>query len=546
MSGEPDLPRELARLRRHAALLEGMLDVKTQELSLINQELEQRVETRTAELREALTAANAADEAKRSFLSHVSHELRTPLQAINGLAEVIESTTAEARTRERIAVVHASGLHMLSLVEQLLDLSWLDRDEMPLDQRPTSIGTLIGGATSLLGVKAAAKGLAMQCELGDLPGPVLADATRLREVLLNFAGNAIKYTTEGAVTIGCRAVADGDGVTLHWRVADTGCGMDAETLANVFEPFYQARDTYRREHGGAGLGMAISRRIVQAMGGEVRVESEVGRGTTVQFTTRHTLAASAPTPPPSSSAAAALRPGVRMLVVDDQPANCLVAEAVLGLLGGQVETLCDAEAARERATEAFDVLIFDYHMPKLDGCELVRGLRAAGVRTPALLATADATDATRAAAAAAGFDGLLLKPFDVARAGAAIAGVLANGPGEVAAAPLPSPPPPAADEALFAVAATVARLGGHVAILQACVAAYLESAPEVLAQLQRREHVRRAAHALKGSAANVGAELLAACARRVEQGDDGPLDDGELFALAERSDAAMRAWLADA
>jgi signal transduction histidine kinase/HPt (histidine-containing phosphotransfer) domain-containing protein len=532
---DPVLEARLERHKQKIRLLEDLIETKTRELYLANQELEQRVAERTRDLQAALAAAEEASRAKQAFVAHVSHELRTPLHAIRGMAEALTPRLADPDSRSMIRTLTSSGDHMLRLVNQLLDLSWLGRDEMPLDEEPADLATMAQDVVSALAATAAPKGIEVRGSVSGAWLLVHVDPTRMREILLNFGGNAVKFTHRGSVEIRGEASEEGGLVVVRWTVADTGCGMDPATVARVFEPFFQSRDTYRREHGGAGLGMAISRRLVQAMGGEVEVESAVGTGTCVRFTTRHRRAEAVV----ARSATPAPLPALRVLVVDDQPANCQVAEAILGMLGCVAVSTRDPAHGLELAeAERFDLWLVDYHMPRLDGVEWIRRRRAAGDRTPAFLVTADLTSSARVAAADAGADLLVPKPYGAAELRQAIASIGAS----------PAPPPPEASPTepevrWFDLEGALARMGGQIPTLRAVSEAFLESLPELLADLDAPGDPKAPAHALKGSAATVGASRLAEIAYRVEKGDHAPLRSGELARAAEETRRRMGAWV---
>lgn len=537
----------IAHLQRQVEQLEATVAARSRELEVAHRELEQRVDARTRELAAALERAEAASAAKQAFLAHMSHELRTPLHAINGMAGVLLAGATGEHER-RLGVIGAAGAHMLRLVNQILDLSWLSRDEMPMQLEAVAVAQIVDEVVAACDVPAAQKGLRVRACVDAVPPFLLADAMRLREVLLNFLGNAVKFTQQGLVSLHVASAEVDSEHVLDWVVEDSGCGMDAATVARVFEPFFQAKDTYRREHGGAGLGMAIARRIVQAMGGDVTVESEPGVGTRVRFTTRHGVPALAADEPADARRGAAAVRGRRVLVIDDQEANCLVAEAVLAQLGcAAVVTQLPADGIARARREPFDLLLVDYHMPGIDGCEVVARLRGAGVRVPMLLATADLTAGALEVAATAGCDGVIGKPFSAEELGARMAQALgAHGEADAMEPPAPAPATAAArpEATLFDAADALARLGGNRKILTRVLGVFLASLPESLAALRAGGgDVRQAAHALKGSAGSVSAKHLAELARAVEGGEQWPLASGDLERAAAATAAAIRAWL---
>jgi signal transduction histidine kinase/CheY-like chemotaxis protein len=374
---------------------------------------------REAELVEAVRAAEAAAEARTTFLANMSHEIRTPMNGVLGLARVLVDEAEAPAQRELAQTILASGQGLLHILDDILDLSKLDAGALHMAPAPTQPRALIEEVRRLMRVKADEARLWLDVDVAEpLPPWVAIDGHRVRQVLTNLLGNAIKFTERGGVTI---RASHGAG-RLRVAVEDTGIGMTPEGLARAFRPFEQADGSTARRFGGTGLGLAICRRLCELMGGEVWARSAPGAGSTFTFEVAAPLAeapvgAEPPALAPPSSA--------RVLVAEDNRVNQLVARRLLAKLGAEVEVVTNGrEAVEILHREPFDLVLMDLQMPEVDGLEATRRIRAmSGARssTPIFALTASAMEKERRACAAAGMDGVLTKPIEIDALGRTLA-----------------------------------------------------------------------------------------------------------------------------
>jgi signal transduction histidine kinase/ActR/RegA family two-component response regulator len=369
------------------------------------------------ELEAARRKADAASAAKSRFLANMSHEIRTPLNGVLGTGRLLQETRLDTEQRHLADTVVSSGEALLELLDGVLDLSKIEANSMSLESIPTDLSRIAGDVVGLMGAKAGEKGLALQVEWLS-PGPfwILGDPTRLRQILLNLVGNAIKFTAQGGVTVSV-GLTDTD-TTLS--VADTGIGIDPARIPDLFEEFTQADTTTTRQYGGTGLGLAITHRFVLLMGGRITVESTPGAGTvfTVSIPSGRCEA------PPASEAVESLRlDGLRVLVAEDHPVNQLITRKMLERAGCEVTIVEDGAKAVQIADRArFDVVLMDCHMPVLDGFAAARAVRdREGVGLPIIALTAAATTDDQKRCFAAGMDDYLTKPVSLVDLTAALA-----------------------------------------------------------------------------------------------------------------------------
>jgi len=443
--GQPvrDASGRIVRVR--GAILD-ITERKFAELALADQQqnLEALVRERTAELATALDAAEAANRAKTSFLANMSHEIRTPMNAIIGLTQVLLDEVGDPGARGRLGKVDAAAQHLLGIINDILDLSKIESGRATLEQADFTLGTIVGNALDMVRQRAAAKGLALVHELDPaLPERLHGDAMRLQQVLLNFLGNAVKFSDRGQITV--RALAqpghehddaagegsgagpgDGPAIWLRLEVQDEGVGLSEAQRERLFQPFSQADETTARRYGGTGLGLAIVQRLALMMGGEAGVESRPGQGSRFWVTARlaPATAATAPAAPPGEpleSTADALRlrhAGARVLLADDDPVNQLVVQALLERVGLNVDAVGGGAEAIERvAAQPYALVLMDMQMPVVDGLAATRAIRAlpGGARIPIIALTANAFGEDRQRCLAAGMDDHLGKPVEVSR-----------------------------------------------------------------------------------------------------------------------------------
>ena len=366
-----------------------------------------------AELRQARDAAEQAAVVKAEFLANMSHELRTPLTSILGFTALAAAESDMPDTARRyIDRVSTASKALLTLVNDVLDFSKLEAGEIRFEPRPVDMAVLAKEVLELFGQQAAAKGVALTLDLADgMPPAVAVDSDRLRQVLINLVGNAVKFTGEGEVRL--EVGYDPDAELLSASVIDTGPGIEADRRSQLFQRFSQVDGSSTRTFGGTGLGLAICKGLIEAMGGEIGVETEVGKGSRFWFETPAPTvdAVEAAT---ASASVAALSLGNRFLVVDDNPANRALVRAILTTLGADIVEAADGHEGVKAAMELpFDVILMDMRMPGLSGEEAVAQIRSGGPNAacPIIAFSASADPRQLDRLRRLGFDGCLSKPF---------------------------------------------------------------------------------------------------------------------------------------
>ena len=371
----------------------------------------------TARAREEAEAkALEASQAKSAFLAMMSHELRTPMNGVLGLAHALRSTKLDAQQAGYLEMIEESGHGLMTILNDILDLSKIEAGKLPLEVAPFDIRKLALQTRAVWSESARLKGLDLVLEVGPGTPPwVIGDAARVRQILMNLVSNALKFTEAGRVVI--RLDAEDEG-RVCVAVSDTGIGMSAEQIDRAFTPFAQGDPTIARRFGGTGLGLSICRQLAELMEGDIGVSSDPGVGST--FTARLRLPATAApaTPRMSTPSPAPLLAGARVLVVDDNVVNQMVARAILEAVGAAVAVAGDGHAALARLRiEDFDVVLMDVHMPGMDGVEAVRRIRAGEVGRsdlPIVALTADAMAGDSERLIAQGFDDAHPKPVQPA------------------------------------------------------------------------------------------------------------------------------------
>jgi len=406
----------VAGFTRRAAVTELLVAQRTAELQAANRDLE------AASIR-----AQSANRAKSEFLAHMSHEIRTPMTAILGYAELMQDENAgDIERRECVATIRRSGEHLLTIINDILDFSKVEAGKIEIERMACSPRSIAADVESIMRARALEKGLTLRVEIDpSVPQAVWTDPTRVRQVLMNLVGNAVKFTNQGSIRVALRGHNLGPLWQLTFSVTDSGIGMDDAALARLFQPFSQADSSMSRRFGGTGLGLAISRRLAQLLGGDLSVTSKPGVGSTFEFifTTAEADAAQLPqpfsTPHPTVSAAQPARlTGLRILLAEDGHDNQRLIRTFLTREGANVTLVENGRDALNAALQAketgqpFHIVLMDVQMPMMDGYTATRTLRTAGYSGPILALTAHALQSDYEASLAAGCNDHLTKPIN--------------------------------------------------------------------------------------------------------------------------------------
>jgi signal transduction histidine kinase/CheY-like chemotaxis protein len=542
-------------LSAYDARLSSAIATGAARLRHANEQLERRVRERTEELRKAHDAARAGSQAKSAFVATMSHEIRTPMNAIIGMLELLSLSELTADQREMLSTARESSRSLLGLIDDILDFSKIEVGKLELYPEPCSIARVVDGVNATFKHVASGRGVLFTRRIDPKLWPAhLLDPSRLRQVLTNLVGNAIKFTPAGSVTLEVHVLEEAEGrQILRFSVHDTGIGMSAETQRRLFEPFRQGESDTTRRFGGTGLGLAISRQLVELMGGTIQVTSAEGLGTRVTVTLGAAQASAEAVAGEASSAAPALvraPAGTELLIVDDHPVNLAMLQRQLKVLGVEADAAtCGEEALAKWRRKGHKLVITDLQMPEMDGYALTRAIRAeerpAG-RPTVVAFTANTQREALERCTAAGMDDYLTKPTELLALREKLVRWLGGEAGLTSVAPQSRLERPADDpidrgriRELVGTAENVARVLAQVAA----------GAREDIAALQaalaggNTRSIRQAAHRIKGSALSIGAQRLAAAALPLERAAE-PCDPAQLALGVQALIAELKAVLA--
>jgi two-component system sensor histidine kinase/response regulator len=517
------------------------------ELQRHRNHLEDMVQERTGELERARDAAESSNRAKSAFLANMSHEMRTPLTAIIGFSQLLERGSREPREQDRLRKIANAGAHLLAIINDVLDISKIEAGKLTLDEEDLSLAAIFDQVRSLIGEKAAAKGLALEVAIDPaLPPTLRGDPVRLTQIILNYASNAVKFTERGSVMLRVTLVTDDHaGLLVRFDVEDSGVGVPAAQQARLFEPFVQGDASTTRRYGGSGLGLAISRRLAKLMGGDVGVDSEPGRGSRFWLTARlqRSLAPARPADGRARQSEARMRlasrhAGMKILLAEDHPVNREVVTEMLEGLGLRIDVAADGRQAVEMAAATdYDLILMDMQMPVLDGLAATQTIRArpGGWRGAIVALTANAYAEDRNRCIAAGMNDHLRKPIDPE---ALYATLLRWLPARTGA--LDRVPGLEADTARL-------RIGDAPGKYERLLRRYIESTNGEIAALGRhvacgaREDALRVTQSVKAASATLGVNAINVRATALE----AALRDGEDVAAAQHLSEGLAAeWRA--
>jgi signal transduction histidine kinase/CheY-like chemotaxis protein len=563
----------IEELRKHAEAYGSrpafIIEVAKRRLAASSRLIGEIVHRRQAEvqLKQAKDAAEAANRAKSRFFANISHDLRTPMNAILGMTELALGDVTDPAVRDYLETAKESANVLLELLNEVLDLSRMEAGKFQLESAPFSLRATLGHTLKILEMRAHEKGLHLNCAVADdVPDGLAGDPLRIRQVLMNLVGNALKFTQRGKVDVRIEVLSrSAEDVQLKFLVEDTGIGISAEDQERIFVPFTQAETSTSRIYGGTGLGLTIASNLVELMGGRIWVESHLGQGSKFHFTVRLGIATAPPSPPEQPACEslfmdhlpAAFKP-LRILLAEDNPASQKLVVYILNKRGHRVEVVKNGREAVERVErEDLDAVLMDVHMSIMDGFQATAAIRALPdpikARLPIIAMTASAMKGDQERCLAAGMDAYVSKPMSandlitiVERLGAKMPEARtdqvredrSSAPGDDLNPIDPRQPAPDSAANVFDLDEAVGRCFRKYELFQDMVGCLFDESESLLEQMRKAlssqdaEELGFAAHRLKGTVVFLGASPAADATRRVEQ--IGLL--GELVNAAEAID----------